>query len=107
MGPAFRSSTRHLGRLGPGSPVPARHRLTIRPPPAHPTRWRAGPCAMRCSACGGILANLLSGSRVSLMTASGVLVLLVVGVIYPAVWSRKPERRRDAQDVIKLLFRRR
>ena len=106
MGPAFRSSTRHLGRLRPGSAVPDRHQLIIGPPPPdHPTWRRAGPCAMRCSVCGGILANLLSGGRVSLITASGVLVLLVVGVIYPAVWSRKPERRRDAQDVIKLLFR--
>ena len=52
-------------------------------------------------------ANLLFDGRLSMMIASGVLGLLVIGVVYPAVWSRKPGRRRDARYVIKLLLRRR
>jgi hypothetical protein len=52
-------------------------------------------------------AELLSGGRLSLMFAAGVIGLLVVGVIYPAVWSRKPERRRDAMHLIIVLLQHR
>ena len=50
---------------------------------------------------------MLSGGRLSLMFAAGVIGLLVVGVIYPAVWSRKPERRRDAMHLIIVLLQHR
>lgn len=33
-----------------------------------------------------------------------IAVLLTLGVIYPAVWSRKASRRREARDLIKVIF---
>ncbi|MEV4159021.1 hypothetical protein [Nonomuraea dietziae] len=37
----------------------------------------------------------------------GAVVLLILGVVFPAVWSRKSARRKAAADVIDRLLRRR
>jgi hypothetical protein len=39
------------------------------------------------------------------LTIFVVVVLLIIGVVYPAVWSRRPERRCAAATVLRLLVR--
>jgi hypothetical protein len=39
------------------------------------------------------------------LTVFVVVVLLIIGVVFPAVWSRRPERRCAAARVLDLLLR--
>lgn len=39
------------------------------------------------------------------LTIFVVVVLLIIGVVFPAVWSRRPERRCAAAGVLDLLLR--
>lgn len=39
------------------------------------------------------------------LTIFVVVVLLIIGVVFPAVWSRRPERRCAAAGVLSLLLR--
>jgi hypothetical protein len=61
-----------------------------------------GPAAGSALSAGIIVA--WHGTATPLLLSGLLPLLLVLGVIYPAVWSRKPARRKAAFDVLRLLF---
>jgi hypothetical protein len=79
-------------------------------PPSDPVRRRAGARlagrGVGCLAGASFSTNLLTDGRLVLVITAVPIVLVVLGVIFPAVWSRRPDRRRDARYLIRLLLNR-
>lgn len=54
-----------------------------------------------------VLGQIAGHTGIVAAFVGGAVVLLILGVVFPAVWSRKSTRRKAAADVIDRLLRRR